>query len=547
MPVDQTEEQVLFVRDGNITETHIRVVYEGDVENFAWVIPLTAEDTPAFSVGSDALFTRLDQDSRPNYSLTNIGGEEACNDWGTGTSGDSGGAFVALDSASGPPDVEIEGTVGSFEFAVLSGGTPESVMQWLSDNGYEQDPAAEPILADYLDEGAKLAAVKLAADADNDAIHPIVIRYTGAGPCVPIRLTAIAAEDDMGIRLFALDDERLVPLTYEHVSPNLLRLEDWSWENYEELVTLAVDEAGGRAFATEYVGDSNIVQDWGIHENSWDSSVFVDIEPHLVTQMLQSQGFMGQPLLASIMREFLPAPDGLSENDFWNNLDEYASLIDMQAWSGPGFAAKLEAMIIAPGAHAGELLDTRPLLSRLFTTISPHEMVEDPLFFYRGDLPEVSRQHDATRESECDELGVWTVEGHEICETEYDTWPTIDSMAWARRVERIPTVGAPQTVFDHDAAIALQVEAHNEMACDGVPSPGTTGTSSGGSGGGSGSGTGGGGLDTGSEETTAGLDGAGSGKSGCSCSSDADGGLGLLGMLGLLGLRLRRRGDAVGR
>ena len=251
MPIDQAEEQVLFIRDGDITETHIRVIYEGEAENFAWGIPLSSDNTPEFSVGSDAFFGRLLADSQPRYNLTNIGGDEECNGWGTaGESGGdatTGGGFVNLDA--GGPGVEIQGTVGSFEFAVLSGGTVEGLMQWLTDNGYQQDPAAEPILEAYLNEGAKFAAVKLSADADNDAIHPIVIRYQGQGPCVPIRLTAIAAEDDMGIRLFALDSERLVPQNYEHVFPNLLRLEDWSWDNYKELVTMAVDEAGGRALS----------------------------------------------------------------------------------------------------------------------------------------------------------------------------------------------------------------------------------------------------------------------------------------------------------
>mgnify|MGYP000610042456 CR=1 FL=1 len=455
MPVDQSEEQVLFVRDGDFMETHIRVVYDGDVENFAWVIPLFTESTPTFTVGSDALFGRLEVDSRATFPLTNIGGENDCSDWGD-SGGDATGGFVpTLDIGGGnePPTVETQGTVGSFEFAVLSGGTVESLMQWLEGNGYQQDPAAEPILEDYLMEGAKFAAVKLAASADAEAIHPIAVRYEGMSPCVPLRLTAIAAEEDMGVRLFALDHERLVPQNFEHVYLNWLRLQNWNAFNYRELVTMAVDEAGGRAFTTEYVGSSAIVERWGIWERSWDASAFVELEPHLVTQTLIEQGFMGHPLLAAIMRKYLPAPEGYDENDFWNNLEAYQDLIDQQAWSSTGFASELDMMIIQPGARAVELLDTRPLLSRLFTTISPHEMLEDPLFFYRSDLGEVSRTHQGLRESECDHLGVWTVGPWEVCETTYDSWPEVDGLPWAQRVERIPPVGAAQTVFDHTAAI----------------------------------------------------------------------------------------------
>ena len=65
----------------------------------------------------------------------------------------------------------------------------------LDANDYAQDPASEPILQEYLDEGFLFAAVKLTAGADVDQIHPLAFRFQGTEPCVPIRLTRIAAED----------------------------------------------------------------------------------------------------------------------------------------------------------------------------------------------------------------------------------------------------------------------------------------------------------------------------------------------------------------
>ena len=43
------------------------------------------------------------------------------------------------------------------------------------------------------------------AESDVSQIHPITLRYAGAEPCVPIRLTRIAAQDDMEIRALFLD------------------------------------------------------------------------------------------------------------------------------------------------------------------------------------------------------------------------------------------------------------------------------------------------------------------------------------------------------
>jgi MYXO-CTERM domain-containing protein len=524
MPVDQAGEEVIFVEDGDTRETHIRILYQGEAENFAWVIPMTSDTTPEFSVGSDAFFTRLGLDSAPSFPVSNVGGEEQCNGWGGTEGGGYDGGFAGSEGdEGGGPNIEAEGTVGSFEFAVLSGGTVESVVQWLDDNGYQQDPEAEPILGAYIDAGAKLAAVKLSADASADAIHPIVVRYQGPNFCVPIELTRIAAQDDMGIRLYGLDSRRLAPLNYDHVVPNYLRLdvEDYGFNNYEELVTMAVDEAGGHAFITEYSGSSAVVNQWGLWESSWNTEVFAEIEPAQVTNELQSQGFFNQPMLVSIMRQYLPVPDGLEENDFWNNLDYYADQIDLDAWDGPAFAAALETLIVAPGKNAVDILQTRPLLTRMYTTISPQEMTEDPLFFFREGLDEVPMVHPFARESDCDERGKWTAEGHEFCETTYDDYPTIADLPWAARIERIPATGAPQVTSDNAEAIGVAVDAHNEATCGQEHEPGEFDGESGSSGG---------------------QNDAGS-KGSCACTSDSSTGGGSAALLLLALGFVRRRED----
>ena len=57
MPVDQSGENILFVRDGDFIEAHIQIQYEGEAERFGWVIPM--QSVPEFSVGSDPLFQSL--------------------------------------------------------------------------------------------------------------------------------------------------------------------------------------------------------------------------------------------------------------------------------------------------------------------------------------------------------------------------------------------------------------------------------------------------------------------------------------------------------
>ena len=45
-------------------------------------------------------------------------------------------------------------------------------------------------------EGHLFVALKLKHGADTEEIHPIVLRYEGNEPCIPIRLTRIAAVED---------------------------------------------------------------------------------------------------------------------------------------------------------------------------------------------------------------------------------------------------------------------------------------------------------------------------------------------------------------
>jgi len=51
-------------------------------------------------------------------------------------------------------------------------------------------------------------AVKLQPGAGVNEIHPLVVRYPGSAPCIPLKLTAIAATEDMAVRAFFLGDRR---------------------------------------------------------------------------------------------------------------------------------------------------------------------------------------------------------------------------------------------------------------------------------------------------------------------------------------------------
>jgi MYXO-CTERM domain-containing protein len=458
MPVDQAGEDILFVQDGPDIEVHVRIEYEGEAERFAWIVPIQA--VPEVRVGSELLFTQLAAATAPRWIHQR---SEECPE------PSSGGFFIPEDdfaAASEPdePEIVFSETVGAFEVVVLQGGSAAELVEFLADNGYAQDPAATPIVQEYLDEGFLFAAVKLSAGASADAIHPLVFRFPGDEPCVPIRLTRIAAEQDMGIRAYFLGQHRWAPQNYLHVVLNPLA---YPWVEtstidmpaYLELLTLAVDLAGGRAFATEYAGPSDVVLVSGVYSPSWDEAAFAGLDMVAAIDAIAIQGLAGHPLIQALLLEFMPPPDGVDPQLFWNDIAAYADLVDIHAWDSIGFADALAERIIEPGFHAVELLDTWPVLTRLHTTMSPHEMIVDPMFHAVELLGDVDNVVTASGLDRCGELGSrYTIpfegEPETVCLAEpASEWPAVLRGWPVLRVERIPSNGPPQVLEDRRAKI----------------------------------------------------------------------------------------------
>jgi Uncharacterized protein conserved in bacteria (DUF2330) len=555
MPVEQTGETILFVIDDGFIEAHIQIQYDPTTkaEQFAWVVPVTA--LPEFSVGSQQLFGNILGATVPSYGLGTwfepCGGDSGAGDEGCdGGSGDGGSAKFDIGGGNEPPpepEVVLATTVGAFEVFVLDGGTVEGVMQWLGDNGFAQDPAAAPILDEYLAEGLLFVAFRLATDAEASEIHPIVLRMPTTEACVPIRLTRIAAQEDMEIRALFLADDRVSSSNYRHVTLNPLKL-DWIGlgANYREVVTMAVDEPGaaGHAFVSEYAGASGIVPRDDLVGPLWDPTAFaMAVDPAEAVTLLLAQELYGydfttgecapsHPLVAGLVARYLTTPPDFPLQYLCDDPAAFAAVVDPVAWDGPAFAADFEDRVLAPGLHANALLDAWPYLTRLYTTLSPGEMTEDPLFHLTPELPEQTvLTQIATRNTFCDGAASLNLpDARLIALPDPFTWPDIapESMPWVETIEYLPAAGAPVIEVDNRDAIALLLAAWNaehgppraptSAACGDEETGGLTGNeTSGGSG----------------QDDVGGMT--------CACQSTGalPGGLALVG-LGLMGLGRRR-------
>jgi MYXO-CTERM domain-containing protein len=479
MPVDQTGENILFVIDQDQVEVHIQIQYDPDTnaQQFAWLIPLP--EVPDFSVGSELLFQELLNATVPTYGLNDV--FEFCG--GTGTDGfpqTSGASFVD-ESTSGGTDTgvvvkKIE-TVGAFEVVVLGGMNAADIMQWLGDNGYQQDPNAQPILQEYIDEGNSVVAFKLSHGEGLKSIHPIVLNFAAPDGCVPIRLTRIAAVEDMDIRAFSLGDGRAIPTNYRHVLVNPLKI-DWLnfASNYKEVVSLAVDafKADGHAFVTEFAGDSSVLQTLNFYSANWDAGPFNQLGLSDCSDAFFCQ--WNHPLVEGLLAAYLPVPMGVAPEEFYSCLSCYEADIDQMAWGdGSGFAADLQTRVIAPAEHAKTLVETWPYLTRLYTTISPSEMTEDPLFLLNPELPDVPNVRIAQRDISCEDFAVVTLpDGRQVNMNFGDPWPQFqDEMPWEEDVDQMVIDGMPQPLVDNTPLIDELLSAWNQQHPP--PQSGTTG------------------------------------------------------------------------
>jgi hypothetical protein len=492
MPVDQSGESILFVMGEGFVEAHVQIEYQGDPAQFAWIVPLMLPPgtEPEISPGSDALFQRLLAATVPTFTL-DTAFEGDCSQGprggglGCGMRSDTlqaGGGDDFIDDSpppSGSPTVLARDVAGAYEYAVLAGGTVDGIGQWLDDNGYARDDDAPSILQAYLDEGFSFVAFKLRAGTGLDQIHPVVLRYQGTEPCVPLRLTRIAAIDDMPVRAFFLGHARVVPTNYRHVELNPLRI-DWLQlaSNYEALVSEAVDVDGasGRAFLTEYAGPSSVVPLPGLSGLRWKSQDYLEITAGGLSYTLEEQGLyecsfdesgegcgFTHPLILGLLRTYFPPPPDVSPAEFFACTHCYGEVDDAE-WDRTGFAAAFEEQIAAPAAHAATILLQNRYLTRLYTVISPGEMTSDPLFHERPDLPPVSNEWRATRVFHCEENDrIDLPDGTSIYLDEDGLPPDFTAMSAAVRVAEVPLAGASMMLLDTADDDAAELAAWNAV------------------------------------------------------------------------------------
>ncbi|HYQ26832.1 MAG TPA: DUF2330 domain-containing protein [Polyangiaceae bacterium] len=414
-PVNQAAEGIIFADNGDGTVTAvIQIKYQGPSKNFSWLLPISSvpKSDSDIGVASDLAFQRLQAITNPSYSLTTTTEGTCLTNNFNGAGGAASGGFASgptasVDSPGKGVTVEASGVVGSFEWTVISldkstTDPAEVAVEWLKDNGFDVPSIGPEKLGPYLKSGLYLLALKLTKGADAGSIRPIVLTYQGTQASIPVKLTAVAANDDMGVLAWVLGKSRSVPQNYLSLELNEARI-NWfnAASNYNSVVIDAANDAGGQGFVTEFAGASSTLKNtiWSVNDElSWTNfkgslyQSFSEFFNRAYGQYGQWDGFW------DATRAAVTLPSSVSFDDFKLCPSCYAEQIQ---FSPSAYVAALEKSVIAPVKLVQNLIDAHPAITRMYTTLSADEMTLDPLFAFNPDLPDVSNRHTANRVVEC--------------------------------------------------------------------------------------------------------------------------------------------------
>jgi hypothetical protein len=257
VPIDQNAERIIFmVNDDQTITAVVGINYVGEAEDFSWVVPVPSP--PELAVTESSVLDLLDTFTRiriipPTYQC------------GTVMPG-----FIGFGGGGDGPDVTI-GEVGPYDYAVLKGEDATELVDWLNENHYRVTEDMIPIIQDYVDEGMYFLAMKLKRNAEVSDIQPVVMTYQDTEPMIPIKLTAVAAVEDMPVIVWILGNAQYVPSNYAHPAIDFASFRSaktlfdtgtygasggWGLVDAYERIQ---NQHDGRAFVTEYAQPTSVL------------------------------------------------------------------------------------------------------------------------------------------------------------------------------------------------------------------------------------------------------------------------------------------------
>jgi MYXO-CTERM domain-containing protein len=500
VPIVQAGERIAFaMQDGNVT-AHVQIQYAGAASDFGWLLPLPS--VPTLELGTDELFTQLTSTTQPKYKLNRVY-EGNCSfdpskfggrNFGAPQASATGGDTTAPPAEPSP--LVIQDSIGPYDYAVLKADSKDDMLKWLADNRYFVPAGTDSAVGPYIHPGAFFLALKLKSGNQAGDIQPVVLHYKSDLPMIPLVLTSVAAQPNMGIQVWMLGAGRAIPRNYYHTIINDAKL-DWvnGSANYNDVIIAATKEAPEHhSFVTEYAGTTQPMQHILNSPGRFGTQSELAAQPDEIAfvQYLTSHGFIFNAQLVAVLGKYIPVPPNVSQNCysgpgsgnsstaqcFYQNISYYLGSYRQQHpadfanytvnYQPAMMAQDIQDRVVTPILTAGALFDQYPQMTRLYTTLDPEDMNKDPVFSFNPGLPSYPNEHDGTLTYHCGYFGGGTVSNTPatlrtasgwIVEYPYGTGTGSGSSFNApagpssQRIEVLAEQGDPQVVVDNTGTI----------------------------------------------------------------------------------------------
>ncbi len=202
----QPAQKAIILYENNRETLILQVKYEGDADEFAWVVPVP--NYPEVDVSEPELFQELAE-------LTEV---EVF----------SGGGCAFGPMAGPEPGVEVweEKVVGPYDVAILSASSSEALIDWLNANGYFFPEEGEEIIDSYVTQTRDwyFVANKINTEAEatglaEGTIQPLRLSFDSDEIFYPLRITSLSS-DRCEVLLYVFTDQKVVPGEYQYLSLN---------------------------------------------------------------------------------------------------------------------------------------------------------------------------------------------------------------------------------------------------------------------------------------------------------------------------------------
>ena len=176
-----------------------KAYWNNEYYGFAWVIPLP--DMPTINTVEVEIFNDLADMTSPYRYQGGCGSFRMYPSLGDGSYGEDYFKVIEYD------------TIGFLQTVLIQTNSPDSLTDWLSQNGYQTNQAITDVAQDYIDEGwnyffAAQADTNLPGHSGYDNVG-IKFRFVVDKYVYPMAMTSVSMRDSIGVYLYIIGEHKM--------------------------------------------------------------------------------------------------------------------------------------------------------------------------------------------------------------------------------------------------------------------------------------------------------------------------------------------------